>query len=145
MNRKNGRVPSCDGKPGYASSLAFEILQLVGLTVPVRRIGWRVLLFGDHRPLFGQFGVERQKMFLAGRQVVLGEDRLRRAFGFAQGAIDALVGIDDQKIWSSWKQSTGQTSTQSVYLHLMQFSVTTNVMGSPLKRPETQGRYLNRD
>ena len=85
-------------------------------------------------------------MFLAGRQVVLGKDRLRRAFGFAQGAIDALVGIDDQKIpGPSWKQSTGQTSTQSVYLHLMQFSVTTNVMGSPLKRPETQGRYLNRD
>src|SRR5262245_44846230 len=28
----------------------------------------------------------------------------------------------------SWKQSTGQTSTQSMYLHLMQFSVTTNVI-----------------
>jgi len=28
----------------------------------------------------------------------------------------------------SWKQSTGQTSTQSMYLHLMQFSVTTKVM-----------------
>ena len=28
----------------------------------------------------------------------------------------------------SWKQSTGHTSTQSMYLHLMQFSVTTKVM-----------------
>src|SRR4029450_3871127 len=28
----------------------------------------------------------------------------------------------------SWKQSTGQTSTQSMYLHLMQFSVTTKVI-----------------
>src|SRR6185369_3443192 len=31
----------------------------------------------------------------------------------------------------SWKQSTGQTSTQSMYLHLMQFSVTTKVMRTP--------------
>src|SRR3546814_15722221 len=33
-----------------------------------------------------------------------------------------------RKFGPSWKQSTGQTSTQSVYLHLMQFSVTTKVM-----------------
>src|SRR5690606_20085529 len=30
-----------------------------------------------------------------------------------------------RKFGPSWKQSTGHTSTQSVYLHLMQFSVTT--------------------
>jgi hypothetical protein len=33
-----------------------------------------------------------------------------------------------RKFGPSWKQSTGQTSTQSVYLHLMQFSVTTKVI-----------------
>jgi hypothetical protein len=33
-----------------------------------------------------------------------------------------------RKLGPSWKQSTGQTSTQSVSLHLMQDSVTTNVM-----------------
>src|SRR4051812_37768392 len=33
-----------------------------------------------------------------------------------------------RKFGPSWKQSTGQTSTQSVYLHLMQFSVTTKGM-----------------
>src|SRR5487761_1002546 len=33
-----------------------------------------------------------------------------------------------RKFGPSWKQSTGQTSTQSMYLHLMQFSVTTKVM-----------------
>src|SRR3546814_3644240 len=32
------------------------------------------------------------------------------------------------KFGPSWKQSTGHTSTQSVYLHLMQFSVTTKGM-----------------
>src|SRR5689334_9008195 len=35
-----------------------------------------------------------------------------------------------RKFGPSWKQSTGHTSTQSVYLHLMQFSVTTKGMGA---------------
>src|SRR6266566_629705 len=36
-----------------------------------------------------------------------------------------------RKLGPSWKQSTGQTSTQSMYLHLMQLSVTTNAMSYP--------------
>src|SRR5271155_2708092 len=36
-----------------------------------------------------------------------------------------------RKFGPSWKQSTGQTSTQSIYLHLMQVSVTTNAMTYP--------------
>src|SRR5512143_2983121 len=36
-----------------------------------------------------------------------------------------------RKLGPSWKQSTGQTSTQSVYLQRMQFSVTTKVMVVP--------------
>src|SRR5690606_5383159 len=38
-------------------------------------------------------------------------------------------GLITRKFGPSWKASTGQTSTQSVYLHLMQLSVTTKVMG----------------
>src|ERR1700749_2128538 len=36
-----------------------------------------------------------------------------------------------RKFGPSWKQSTGQTSTQSMYLHLMQFSVTTKGIRFP--------------
>src|ERR1700674_640951 len=36
-----------------------------------------------------------------------------------------------RKLGPSWKQSTGQTSTQSIYLHLMQLSVTTNAILKP--------------
>src|SRR5882757_7332528 len=36
-----------------------------------------------------------------------------------------------RKFGPSWKQSTGQTSTQSIYLHLIQLSVTTNAMFYP--------------
>ena len=39
----------------------------------------------------------------------------------SSGSITSMFG-------PSWKQSTGQTSTQSVYLHLMHCSVTTKVM-----------------
>lgn len=37
-------------------------------------------------------------MLLACGHVILGEDGIGRAFGLAQGAVDALVGVDDQKI-----------------------------------------------
>src|SRR5690606_12835460 len=37
-------------------------------------------------------------------------------------------GSSTRKLGPSWKQSTGHTSTQSVYLHLMQFWVTTKGM-----------------
>src|SRR2546423_13959288 len=39
-----------------------------------------------------------------------------------------------RKFGPSWKQSTGHTSTQSVYLHLMQFSVTTNGIAAFFQR-----------
>src|SRR5438128_12449966 len=43
----------------------------------------------------------------------------------SSGSITSMFG-------PSWKQSTGQTSTQSVYLHLMQLSVTTWVIAQSL-------------
>src|ERR1700704_48001 len=42
-----------------------------------------------------------------------------------------------RKLGPSWKQSTGHTSTQSVYLHLMHDSVTTNVIDQFLTRRKT--------
>src|SRR4030081_1661212 len=40
-----------------------------------------------------------------------------------------------RKFGPSWKQSTGQTSTQSVYLHLMQLSMTTWVIAQSFVLP----------
>src|SRR5690554_2529827 len=39
-----------------------------------------------------------------------------------------VTGLITRKLGPSWKQSAGQTSTQSVYLQRIQFSVTTKVM-----------------
>src|SRR5690606_31448149 len=43
-----------------------------------------------------------------------------------------VSGLITRKLGPSWKQSVGQTSTQSVYLQRMQFSVTTKVMAVSL-------------
>ena len=43
-----------------------------------------------------------------------------------------------RKLGPSWKQSTGHTSTQSVYLHFTQGSVTTNVILAPYGRLKLQ-------
>ena len=120
------RIASHSGKalePGPGS--AFEMLELVLHLRPVVRIGQRVLAFDDRFPALRQLCVEGDEGLLIIGNVVLGENGLDRAFGHTKGAVDALVGIDDQEIGAFRKQSTGQTSTQSVYLHLMQDSVTT--------------------
>jgi hypothetical protein len=87
--------------------------------------GRGVLLLDDGLPALGQFGVQRDERPLVGRHVVLGVDRLDGALRHAERAVDALVGSITRKLGPSRKQSTGQTSTQSVNLHLMQLSVTT--------------------
>src|SRR5262249_46502216 len=47
-----------------------------------------------------------------------------------------VSGLMARKFSPSWKASTGHSQTQSMYLHLTQFSVTTNAIG----RPSFRGR-----
>src|SRR6266513_1743514 len=53
---------------------------------------------GDHRPDLGELGVQRSEFLLLLGQVFLGHDRVDRALGDADGAIDALVRIDHQHV-----------------------------------------------
>src|SRR3990172_1589449 len=92
------RAPSArfDVRPRPASALEqLGLLLGLGPFVGVRR---RRLAFDDRRPPLGELGVERDERALIGWHVVLGVDRLDRAFGDAQRAIDALVGIDHQDV-----------------------------------------------
>mgnify|MGYP001597515825 CR=1 FL=1 len=77
---------------------AFQQRQLVRLAFPFRRVGGRILAYADHRPAFRQFRVERDEAFLPGGYVVFRVDRIDRAFRFAQGAVDALVRVDDEEV-----------------------------------------------
>ena len=85
-----------DLTPGPRSGLQQAALVLDAL-VFVGILGRRLDLVDD-RPLPGQFLVELEEVRLLLRQVVLGEDRLGRALRLAQGAVDALLGIDHEDV-----------------------------------------------
>jgi hypothetical protein len=57
-----------------------------------------ILLLADDRPLLGELGIQLAEFFLAGGNLLLGVNGLDRAFRLAQSAIDALIGIDHEKI-----------------------------------------------
>ncbi len=80
------------------SILPLQKLQLVRLAVPFGGICERFAARGNHWPLLGELGVEGDKIFLAGRDIVFGVNGFGRAFGFAEGAIDAFVGVNHEEI-----------------------------------------------
>ena len=59
---------------------AFELVEFTDDVAPLFAIGWWVLAFGDDRPKLDQFGIQRDKLGLSGRYIVLGKDCLHRAF-----------------------------------------------------------------
>src|SRR5438876_624649 len=58
----------------------------------------RRLALDDRLPHLRALAVERGELSLRVGHVVLGEDRLDRALGHAQRAVDALVGVDHQHV-----------------------------------------------
>src|SRR5437879_11661592 len=79
---------------------ALQQAELAGLAFPLLGVGRRVLLLRDHRPLLGELGIQLLEVLLTRGQLLLGEDRLDRAFGLAQRAVDALLRIDGEKVRS---------------------------------------------
>jgi hypothetical protein len=84
--------------PGEKCGLTFEVLKLVCDTIPFGRIRRRIFADIDDGPLRCQFGIQLDKVFLAFRYVIFGEDGFGRAFRFAQSAVNAFLRIDDQEI-----------------------------------------------
>jgi hypothetical protein len=58
-------------------------------------------------PVLGQVGIDGNEVALIVGHVFLGEDRIHRALGDADGAVDALVWVDDQKVWPFAKAVDG--------------------------------------
>src|SRR5690606_27322219 len=77
---------------------ALQMLQLVRHAIPFLGVGQGVLLLGDVRPDLCQLGVELDELLLILGHLILGEDRVGRALGLTQGAVDALVRVDHQKV-----------------------------------------------
>ena len=76
----------------------FEQRSFSGLATPLVCIGRGRFLAADFRPFAGQVGINLEKLLLILGNVFLCHDGIDRAFRHAQGAIDALFGVDYQKI-----------------------------------------------
>jgi hypothetical protein len=72
------------------------VVELAGNALEILSIGRRFLLGRNVRPLFCEFSVDGQPFLHSRLGVRL--DRVDRAFRFANAAIDALIGMDDQHV-----------------------------------------------
>src|SRR4051812_31865406 len=96
-NRPTGPPPMTRASTavvGVTGGLPDQFAELAGLVLPVIGIGLGCLALGDAGPALRQLGIERDHVLLVARHVFLRHDRVDRALGNADGAIDALVGID---------------------------------------------------
>jgi hypothetical protein len=76
-------------------------LQEVSLVLhvnPVVGIGRMRFEPSDAGPVLGQVGIDGDEVALIVGHVFLGEDGIHRALGDADGAVDALVWVDDQEV-----------------------------------------------
>ena len=96
---------------------------LVGLAFPILRIRWWLTFYGDVRPDLSIFRIDLEPLFETGLCVRF--DCVNRAFRFANAAIDAFVGVNDEHVLALVEAVHRNTSTQSMYLQRMQASVTT--------------------
>ena len=95
---------------------------LVGLAFPLISVGWRLALYGDVRPYLSVLGVDLQPLLKAGLRVRL--NGIDRAFRYAHPTVNAFVGVDDEHVLALVEAVHWTRLTQSMYLHLMQLSLT---------------------
>lgn len=82
------------------SGLALEVLQLISNTVPVVSAFQRSLGSVDGAELGGQVGIELYEVQLVLGHIFFGKNGVGRALGDTDSAVDALVRINDKKIWA---------------------------------------------
>jgi hypothetical protein len=75
-----------------------QMLQLIRHAIPLFSIFWRFFFLGDIWPDLSQFSIQLQEDLLIFWQLIFGENGIHRAFWLAQRAIDALIGVNNQKI-----------------------------------------------
>src|SRR6266850_144627 len=78
---------------GLRREVLFELARLILVGIGIRRRG---SLARDVRPLHREVGVHLEPLFRLAVRV--GKDRLGRALGLADPAVDALVGVDHQHV-----------------------------------------------
>ena len=81
-----------------AARLALEVCNLTFLAIPLRCIRHRIFALSDIRPDFRQLDVQLNEFLHFCRDFVLGENSDGRALWFTQGAVDALIRVDNQEV-----------------------------------------------
>jgi hypothetical protein len=71
-------------------------MNFVRFTLPVLGISRGLTLYRDVRPDLSMLGIDLEPLFESRLSVRL--DRINRAFGLADTAIDAFVGVDDEHV-----------------------------------------------
>ena len=100
-NRPTGPAPTISASVSMTSGARCQRTSWSSL--PVRSFhssasGSARLAPRDARPALGQLGVELGHVLLVAGHVFLGNDGVDRALGDADGAVDALVGVDGQEV-----------------------------------------------
>ena len=97
-----------------AMCLALEFGELAGFVFPCIRIGHRCFAFGDAGPADErQLSVELGHVLLAFWHVFFCVDGVHRALGDAHGAVDALVGVDGEKV-GAFAEAVDRTNVHTV-------------------------------
>src|SRR3569623_1655425 len=145
------RTAPAAGEEGARVSSALKIVDIVLFAFPLVGIGRWMFFLGDHRPFLGEFGIERDVFHLVFRHVVFSEDRLGRALGLAQGAVDALVRVDDQKIRTFMKavhrthfHTIGVFAFAAIVDTLDRHRRSPDTYDYAAARPAHAGQYVNR-
>ncbi|CAM2147929.1 conserved protein of unknown function [Pararobbsia alpina] len=81
-----------------ANRSAYEQVQLVLHILEFFGFGQRGLRLCDARPVLRQISIERDERLLVTRNILFGVDRIDRALGHADSAVDALVRVDRQEV-----------------------------------------------
>lgn len=78
--------------------LCFQMGDFVFYAIPLLSIGQGFFALGNHRPSFGEFGIELGKVCLICGHIIFGVNGFCRAFWLTQGAVNAFFWVDDEEV-----------------------------------------------
>jgi hypothetical protein len=76
------------------------VIDFSSYVFPVVRVSRRLFHLSNDRPLFGQFCIEGKKVLLILWEILFSVYRIHGALRLAQAAVNALLRIDYQKVWT---------------------------------------------
>jgi hypothetical protein len=104
VGESNGRTTPIIFMPAF---LPLQVLHLALNAVPLIGVRQRGLFFGDYGPLSGEFYIQCNKLLLIDGHIVFREYRIGRACRHTDVTVDALVRVDDEKVWTLMKGFNG--------------------------------------